>query len=70
MIHCATSLIFMSKMIIKSYREGKSNYLMMYKNIPTDISESTVHKAVCIKPLDGTNSPVSGVLLICMRVIS
>lgn len=48
---------------------GESNYLMMYKNIPIDISESTAHKAVCIKSLDGTNSPVSGVLLNCRRVI-
>jgi len=44
---------------------GESNYLMMYKNIPIDISESTAHKAVCIKPLDGTNSPVCDVLLNC-----
>lgn len=48
---------------------GESNYLMMYKNIPIDISESTAHKAVCVKPLDGTNCPVSGVFLNCRRVI-
>lgn len=52
-------------MITKFYGEGKANYLMMYKNIPIYISESTVQKAVCIKPLDGVNSPVSGILLNC-----
>lgn len=51
----------------KMLRRGQSNYLMMYKNIPIDVSESTVHKAVCTKSLDA-NSPVSGVLLNCKGV--
>lgn len=49
---------------------GESNYLMMYKNIPVDILESTVHKTVCVRPVDGTNSPVRGILLNSIRVIS
>lgn len=49
---------------------GESNYLIMYKNTPVDILEITVHKTVCIKPLDGTNSPVRGILLNSTRVIS
>lgn len=41
----------------------ESNYLMMCKNIPIDVSESTAHKTVCKKPLNGTNSPAHGILV-------
>lgn len=41
----------------------ESNYLMMYKNIPIDVSESTAHKTAGKKPLDGTISPAHSILV-------
>lgn len=41
----------------------ESNYLMMYKNIAIDASESTAHKTVCRKALDVTNSPAHSILV-------
>lgn len=41
----------------------ESNYLMMYKIIPIDVSESNMHKTVCKKTLDGRNSPAHGTLV-------